>query len=96
MCRRCVSADPSPGFAARGGLALVGFYRRFLSKPLHLLLGPAAGCRFEPSCSAYAAEAIRTHGFVKGTLRGLWRILRCNPFHPGGYDPVPPRRQPGT
>jgi putative membrane protein insertion efficiency factor len=52
-------------------------------------LFPAA-CRFEPSCSSYAIEALRTHG----ALRGLWlatrRILRCNPWGPSGYDPVPP------
>jgi putative membrane protein insertion efficiency factor len=59
-------------------------YKRFISP----FLPPA--CRFEPTCSVYAAEAIETHG-----LYGLWlavkRILKCQPFHPGGYDPVPPR-----
>lgn len=46
-------------------------------------------CRFTPTCSAYAAEAIMTHGAIKGTAYALWRIIRCNPFTPGGYDPVP-------
>jgi len=61
-------------------------YKRFISP----FLPPA--CRFEPTCSVYAAEAIETHG-----LYGVWlavkRILKCQPFHPGGYDPVPPRAQ---
>lgn len=45
-------------------------------------------CRFYPSCSEYALEAIKTHGPVKGSFMGAKRILRCHPLHPGGYDPV--------
>ncbi|MEN6332395.1 MAG: membrane protein insertion efficiency factor YidD [Smithella sp.] len=45
-------------------------------------------CRFYPSCSQYAIEAIQLYGPAKGSLMGIKRILRCNPFHPGGYDPV--------
>jgi uncharacterized protein len=67
-------------------IPIVG-YQRFISP----LLGPR--CRFAPSCSAYALEALRTHG----TARGLWlaarRLVRCHPFNPGGYDPVPARPQ---
>jgi len=48
-------------------------------------------CRFAPSCSCYAIEAIHVHGAFKGSLLTIWRILRCNPFCPGGWDPVPPR-----
>ena len=47
-----------------------------------------AVCRFEPSCSEYTAQAINRYGVVKGVALGLWRILRCNPFCKGGYDPV--------
>ena len=49
-------------------------------------------CKYFPSCSAYTVEAIKVHGPVKGVGLGAWRILRCNPFSNGGYDPVPPRR----
>ena len=48
-----------------------------------------AHCRFEPSCSEYAIEALRRHGAVRGTGLAAWRVLRCNPWTPGGLDPVP-------
>lgn len=49
-------------------------------------------CRFTPTCSQYAIEAIKVHGAIKGGALGIWRILRCNPFCKGGYDPVPPKK----
>lgn len=64
-------------------MGLVRFYRRFISP----LKRPT--CRFYPSCSAYALEALQKHGAVKGSGLAIWRVLRCNPFNPGGYDPVP-------
>jgi putative membrane protein insertion efficiency factor len=51
----------------------------------------AGRCRFDPSCSAYALEAIRVHGAAKGSMLTLWRILRCSPLTAGGLDPVPRR-----
>jgi putative membrane protein insertion efficiency factor len=56
------------------------------------LLGPR--CRFYPSCSSYAVQALRTHGPLRGTLLAARRLLRCHPWNPGGLDPVPPPRPP--
>jgi hypothetical protein len=61
----------------------IRFYKRFISP----LLPPA--CRFHPSCSVYALEALQKHGALRGLRLTLWRLLRCQPFHPGGFDPVP-------
>ena len=52
-------------------------------------------CRFVPSCSEYAAEAVAKHGLLYGSVLGLWRVVRCNPFARGGYDPVPGRKPRG-
>jgi uncharacterized protein len=68
---------------ARVLTALVVAYRRYVSPVL------PARCRFYPSCSAYAQEALARHGAIRGTGLAVWRLLRCHPFHPGGYDPVP-------
>jgi putative membrane protein insertion efficiency factor len=62
------------------------FYKATISPYL-----PVA-CRFVPSCSEYAAEAVAKHGLLYGAALGVWRILRCNPFGRGGYDPVPAKR----
>lgn len=64
--------------------AIIRLYRLLLSP----LLGP--NCRFYPSCSCYAEAAIEHHGVIKGCYLAARRILRCHPWHPGGYDPVPP------
>ncbi|MCP4900368.1 MAG: membrane protein insertion efficiency factor YidD [bacterium] len=69
--------------AARGALVILRSYKKWLSP----ILPPA--CRFEPTCSEYAMEAISKYGAVRGSWMGLYRLLRCHPFHRGGFDPVP-------
>ncbi len=63
---------------------LISVYKIFISP----VLPPS--CRFYPSCSAYASGAVEAHGAVRGTVLAVKRLLRCHPFNPGGYDPVPP------
>jgi hypothetical protein len=64
-------------------LAIVWFYKRAISPYTR------SSCRFTPTCSDYAVEAISKHGAFKGLRLTVWRVLRCNPFGKGGYDPVP-------
>jgi uncharacterized protein len=66
------------------GRLLIGLVRLY-----RLSIGPMLGerCRFEPSCSAYFIESVRKYGAIRGACRGIWRICRCNPWNPGGYDP---------
>jgi uncharacterized protein len=71
-------------------LALVRLYRVVVSPALHALVGPR--CRFEPTCSAYAEEAVRVHGAARGMWLAVRRLLHCHPFARAGFDPVPDRR----
>ncbi|MDR0397365.1 MAG: membrane protein insertion efficiency factor YidD [Oscillospiraceae bacterium] len=71
----------------RALLALIRFYRRRVSP------GLSPSCRFVPTCSEYAMDAIERFGAMKGGAMAVWRVMRCNPFSKGGYDPVP--RLPG-
>lgn len=66
-------------------LLFISFYQVSLSP----IFGLMSSCRYEPSCSHYAYEAIQLYGFRRGWWMGIRRIVRCNPFHAGGYDPVP-------
>ena len=72
-----------PTVLARGLIGAVRFYRRWISPAL------PPSCRFVPSCSAYAEEALKKHGAARGGWLALRRLLRCHPFGGSGYDPVP-------
>jgi len=80
-------APPRPSPVARPLLALVRLYQ--LTRA-----GRPSPCRFDPSCSAYAADALRTHGAVRGTWLTVRRLARCHPWGGQGYDPVPDKKAP--
>jgi uncharacterized protein len=82
-----MTGNSRPGRCARALLALIRIYQ-FIPK------GVAPRCRFLPTCSAYAFEAVEQHGAARGTWLAVRRIGRCHPFHPGGFDAVPPARRP--
>ncbi|MCD6576761.1 MAG: membrane protein insertion efficiency factor YidD [Anaerolineaceae bacterium] len=65
-------------------LALIRLYQKIISPAL-----PGNTCRFYPTCSHYSYQAVYKYGAIKGSFMAIYRILRCNPFNPGGYDPVP-------
>ncbi len=73
-------------FISRFIVWVIKFYQKSISPK------KAPCCRFSPSCSAYAIEAITVHGAVKGTALAIWRVLRCNPLCKGGFDPVPEKK----
>ena len=75
------------GFFAGAVILLIRVYQKLVAPLL-----PEC-CRFEPTCSHYAVQALQIHGLWKGTLLTIWRLMRCQPFCKGGYDPVPPRRK---
>jgi uncharacterized protein len=71
-------------------IATIRFYQKTLSfdhGPMRFFK-PYGHCRFQPTCSEYAVKAIERYGFLKGGLKAMWRVLRCNPWSKGGYDPV--------
>ena len=93
------SLTPDPFFRARSGkgdqikkiprlvaVGIVAIYRAAVSPVIHAMNGPA--CRFEPSCSEYARDAIAEYGIVRGGMMAIWRIARCNPMGGHGFDPV--------
>ncbi len=75
----------------RALIALLRFYQRFLSfdQGLPSRIVPLRFCRYHPTCSEYAIDAIQRYGAVRGSLMAVKRVARCHPWHPGGFDPVP-------
>ena len=71
-------------FVSLPGWLLIGLVRIYQLTLSRLVGGQ---CRFYPTCSNYFIEAVRKYGAIRGSLRGIWRICRCHPFHPGGFDP---------
>lgn len=82
----------------RTTLALHRVYKYALSPALHAAGGVTGACRFQPTCSEYAAIAIAEYGVLRGGCMALWRLLRCQPFSKGGFDPVPlnPKNHPNS
>lgn len=68
-------------------IRLIRFYQKYISA------NTKPKCKYFPTCSNYAIEAFEVHGFFKGFALSVWRVLRCNPFSRGGYDPVPEKRK---
>jgi putative membrane protein insertion efficiency factor len=83
LLRRDGERTGAPNLIVRSLAAAVGAYKRFVSP----LLPPA--CRFMPTCSEYAREALLRHGLLRGCALAVKRLARCHPFHRGGHDPVP-------
>jgi putative membrane protein insertion efficiency factor len=77
---------------AMAAIGLIRIYQHTASPILPAIFGAACGCRFAPTCSHYAAEAVRTHGALKGGWMAARRVVKCTPLHPGGIDPVPAAR----
>jgi len=79
-----IDPQPAPWWSPRRMITQpIRFYQRFISPAF------PAQCRFHPTCSEYTRQAILKHGALKGVWLGVRRILKCHPFHPGGFDPVP-------
>jgi putative membrane protein insertion efficiency factor len=81
----------SANFPVRSKPNPVSVFATVIIRGYQLFISPVLGpcCRFTPSCSEYTREAISRHGFIKGFSLGTRRLLKCHPFHPGGFDPVP-------
>ena len=85
-------AFPIAAVPAQLVACLVRVYQLTLSPLKQALFGPGCACRFHPSCSCYTRTALLRHGLIRGLYLALRRILRCHPWYPGGYDPVPGER----
>ena len=86
MLTRSRASAPPAASVDRAGVRLVLALLRLYAAAISPFLGPC--CRFEPSCSAYTRTAVERYGVTRGLWMGIRRLLRCHPFHPGGWDPV--------
>ncbi len=93
MSGNCPETGSAPGPAGRIASGLLIGIMRFWRVALSPMTGP--NCRFHPTCSCYGIEAVSQHGSLRGGWLTMKRILRCNPWSAGGYDPVPPRVETG-
>ncbi len=84
--RPALERDPGSGWMRALVSAPIVFYQRFISP------GIPQRCKYEPTCSRYAVEAVREYGILRGPVLAAWRLLRCNPWSHGGYDPVEAQR----
>lgn len=82
MCASAELHGSAPSLGARALIGVIRLYRRWISPAM------PPSCRFTPTCSRYMIDALRRYGLLRGGWLGLWRILRCNPFCKGGYDPL--------
>jgi putative membrane protein insertion efficiency factor len=82
-------SSSKPSLPVRLAALCVRAYQLTVSPVLHAVFGASCGCRFQPTCSCYARDALFKHGFFAGCGLALRRILRCHPWSEGGYDPVP-------
>ncbi len=82
-------ADPRPNPLVAVLRGLIWVYQKTVS-PALTVAAPMCGCRFAPTCSHYASDALREHGLLRGLALALRRLAKCGPWHPGGLDPVPP------
>lgn len=80
------TVETHPSLLARFAAVAIRGYQELISPTL------GRNCRFQPTCSSYTLEAVTVHGFFRGTWMGIRRVGRCQPFHEGGYDPVPEKR----
>jgi len=84
------AASRGADIPAATAAGLIRIYQKAASPLMPVFFGPACGCRFYPTCSHYAIEALRNHGAIRGGWLAVRRLIKCTPLHPGGHDPVPP------
>jgi hypothetical protein len=85
-------AEDIPDTGSSIGARLLRVYKAAVSPALHAIAGAPGACRYQPTCSEYAAIAVSEYGLMRGGAMAVGRLMRCHPLHRGGFDPVPSRR----